>query len=311
MRDLVQETRLNPAEFIYPLFLIPGKNQVQEIAAMPGQYRYSPDALVPILDKIKQRGVKTVLLFGQSESKDEQGHAAYADDNIVIAAIKNIKKINPELTVITDVCLCGYTDQGHCGPLKTLLNRQKTVDNEKTLEMIAKMAVTHAEAGADIVAPSGMIDGMVAAIREALDNKGFEEVAILSYTVKYASSFYGPFREAVDSSPQEGDRRNHQMNPANRKEALFEAALDVEEGADLLMVKPGLPYLDIISDLSQNFDIPVLAYQVSGEYSMIKAAAQNGWIDEQKAVLESLIALKRAGARAIITYFALSVEVPS
>ncbi len=277
---------------------------------MPGQFLYSVDMLASIVDPLAARGVNTVLLFGQTAAKDACGHSAYAHDNTVLQAISMLKKLNPALTVITDVCLCSYTDHGHCGPLKSVRD-QPMMDNPKTLEIISKMALRHAEAGADIVAPSGMVDGMVGAIRATLDEHDLDHVAILSYAAKYASSFYGPFREASDCSPKTGDRRGYQMNPANRKEALLEAALDVEEGADILMVKPALPYLDIVSDLAEHFDVPVFAYQVSGEYSMIKAAAQNGWIDEQSVVRESLLAMKRAGAQAIISYFALSVDLAS
>lgn len=275
---------------------------------MPGQYLYSVDMLAPVVEKLKSRRVHTVLLFGQTDAKDSHGHFAYHDDACVLAAIRYFKKMHPEFTVITDICLCSYTDHGHCGPLKEV-NQQKIMDNAATLKILQEVALKHAEAGADILAPSGMVDGAVGALRECLDEAGFDQVAILSYVIKFASSFYGPFREASDSAPREGDRRGYQVNPANRKEALLEAALDVEEGADLLMVKPGLPYLDILSDLAANFELPVFAYQVSGEYSMIKAAAQNGWIDERKAVLESLLAMKRAGASAIISYFAIDIDV--
>jgi porphobilinogen synthase len=277
---------------------------------MPGQFLYSVDALAPVVDQLAARQVNTVLLFGQAVSKDACGHSAYAHDNTVLKAIAMLKKLNPALTVITDVCLCSYTDHGHCGPLKSV-HGQRLMDNAKTLEIISTMALRHAEAGADIVAPSGMVDGMVGAIRATMDEHDLDHVAILSYAAKYASGFYGPFREASDCSPKQGDRRGYQMNPANRKEAVLEAALDVEEGADILMVKPALPYLDIISDLAGHFDVPVFAYQVSGEYSMIKAAAQNGWIDEQSVVRESLLAMKRAGAQAIISYFALSIDLDS
>lgn len=275
---------------------------------MPGQFLYSVDALAPVVNQLAARGVTTVLLFGQTTAKDAFGHSAHAHDNVVLSAIAMLKHLNPALTVITDVCLCSYTDHGHCGPLKQV-GDQRVMDNAKTLEIIAQMALRHAEAGADIVAPSGMVDGMVGMIRATLDEQSLDHVAILSYAVKYASGFYGPFREASDCSPKQGDRRGYQMNPGNRKEAVLEAALDVEEGADILMVKPALPYLDVVSDLVDHFDIPVFAYQVSGEYSMIKAAAQNGWIDEQAVVRESLLAMKRAGAQAIISYFALSVDL--
>lgn len=307
LRDLIQETRLHPNEFIYPLFVVPGVKRIHELDAMPGQFQYSVDKLPTIVERLSQNKINTVLLFGQTESKDPLGESAAREDAVIVQAIEKIKEINPEMTVITDVCLCSYTDHGHCGPLKTLRHGHKFVDNSKTLEQISKMALCHAQAGADVVAPSGMMDGMVGAIRAQLDHQGLDHVAILSYAVKYASGFYGPFRAVADSAPVEGDRRNMQMNPANIREAFLEAALDVEEGADMLMVKPALPYLDVIHELSVQFDIPVFAYQVSGEYAMIKAAAQRGWIDEQQVMLESLLSIKRAGARAIISYFALDV----
>lgn len=310
LRELIQETRLSPSELIYPIFVIPGKKQKQEIKSMPGQFLYSVDQLDLVVEQLNKVQVHTVLLFGQTEIKDSHGHGAYADNNVVLEAIAYLKQLNPKLTIITDVCLCSYTEHGHCGPLK-LFREHKLMDNEATLNLLGKVAVSHAKAGADIVAPSGMVDGMVAEIRQSLDDHNYQQVAILSYAVKYASSFYGPFREAADCAPAEGDRRGYQMNPANRKEALLEAALDVEEGADLLMVKPGMPYLDIISDLAGHFDVPVFAYQVSGEYSMIKAAAARGWLNEHDAVLESLLALKRAGARAIISYFAAGIDLAS
>jgi len=299
-RALACETRLAVSDLIYPLFVVPGNKIKREISSMPGQFLYSLDQLPAFIDQIAQTGIKTLLLFGQTEVKDPRGESACADQAVVCEAVKLIKEKYPEFVLMTDVCLCSYTDHGHCGPIV-----EGYVDNDATLEVLAKVAVAHAQAGADFVAPSGMMDGMVAAIREALDDQGFVNVGILSYAVKYASSFYGPFRDAADSTPQEGDRKSYQMNPANSREALREAELDVLEGADLLMVKPGGPYLDIIAGLHQNFNIPVVAYQVSGEYSMIKAAGAKGWVDEQAVVLESLLALKRAGAQAIITYFAL------
>ena len=304
----MQETRLDKAELIYPLFLLPGHKKIQEISSMPGQYAYSVDQLDVILARVAESGVNSLLLFGQTEHKDAEGHSAHSATSVVVKALERIKKINPELTLITDVCLCSYTSHGHCGPLKLLSQQGIVVDNHKALELISKVAVAHAKAGADIVAPSGMMDGMVAAIRAGLDQEDLEHVALLAYAVKYASSFYGPFRAAADSTPAEGDRRGYQMDPANKKEALTEALLDIEEGADLLMVKPALPYLDVLHELTTSVSTPVFAYQVSGEYSMIKAAAMQGWINEQEVVLETLTAIKRAGAQAIITYFALDIN---
>ena len=269
---------------------------------MPGQYQYSVDQLDRLIPAIKKSGILAVLLFGQTESKNASGSSAAENHSVVTQGIQVLKEALPDLIIMTDVCLCSYTDHGHCGPL---CNDQ--VDNDVTLKMISKMAVAHAKAGADFVAPSGMMDGMVGAIREALDQADLTQTGILSYSVKYASSFYGPFREAADSAPQKGDRKSYQMDPANSLEAVREADLDVAEGADMLMVKPGMPYLDIISKLRTQFDLPILAYQVSGEYSMIKAAAEKGWINEKAVILESLLSFKRAGATAIITYFALDV----
>lgn len=300
IRALVSETTLSRTDFIYPLFVVPGAKIRQELRSMPGQFLYSLDELPAILKKIGEAKVSTVLLFGQTEHKDAKGSSACAEKSVVVEAIRMIKKAYPHLTVMTDVCLCSYTLHGHCGPLV-----EGYVNNDATLDVISEMALSHAKAGADFVAPSGMMDGMVSAIRQKLDAAGFVETGILSYSVKYASSFYGPFREAADSKPQEGDRKSYQMNPANVREAIHEADLDVMEGADMLMVKPGMPYLDVIRQLHESFNIPVVAYQVSGEYSMIKAASQNGWIDEKAVVLESLLAFKRAGSTAIITYFAL------
>lgn len=302
LRALVQETYLTCSDLIYPIFLVPGTKVCNEITAMPGQFQYSLDALPKLLEKIDQAKLSTLLLFGQTHLKDLHGKSASQDNAVTCEALRLIKKSHPHLTLITDVCLCSYTDHGHCGPLV-----ENQVDNDATLTEIVNMALAHAKAGADLVAPSGMMDGMVAAIRQKLDESNFTDVGILSYSVKYASSFYGPFREAADSKPQNGDRKSYQMNPANVREALLEAELDVLEGADMLMVKPGMPYLDIIAKLHDAFNLPVAAYQVSGEYSMIKAAAEKGWIDEKAVVLESLLAFKRAGATAIITYFALDV----
>jgi|UniRef100_A0A7C3SJR3 porphobilinogen synthase len=299
IRKMVRETALRPEDFIYPMFAVPGKKVQQEIPAMPGIFRLSPDLLVEEARAAYDQGVPAVLLFGLPTRKDETGSEAANPKGTVQQAVRALKKALPDLVVITDVCLCAYTSHGHCG----IIHRGE-VDNDATLEVLAQVALSHAEAGADLVAPSDMMDGRVGAIREALDERGFEMVAILSYAVKYASSFYGPFREAAESAPQFGDRRGYQMDPANRREAMLEASLDVEEGADILMVKPALPYLDIISQLAGEFDQPIAAYQVSGEYSMIKAAAEKGWLDEQAVMLESLISIKRAGADLILTYFA-------
>jgi porphobilinogen synthase len=299
IRRMVRETVLTPADFIHPLFVAPGKAVRQEVAAMRGVSRLSVDFLVEEVKSIWDAGVPAVLIFGLPQKKDETGSEAASPRGAVQQAVRALKKALPELVVITDVCLCGYTSHGHCG----IVHRGE-IDNDATLEVLAQVALSHAEAGADMVAPSDMMDGRVGAIREALDDRGFEMVGVLSYAVKYASAFYGPFREAAESAPQYGDRRGYQMDPANAREALREATLDVEEGADILMVKPALPYLDIISQLAGEFDLPIAAYQVSGEYSMIKAAAAQGWLDEPAVMLESLTAIKRAGADMILTYFA-------
>jgi porphobilinogen synthase len=299
IRRMVRETLLTPADFIYPLFVAPGKAVRQEVAAMPGVSRLSVDFLVEEVKSVWEAGVPAVLIFGLPQQKDETGSEAASPRGAVQQAVRALKKALPELVVITDVCLCGYTSHGHCG-----IVHKGEIDNDATLEVLAQVAISHAEAGADMVAPSDMMDGRVGAIREALDDRGFEMVSVLSYAVKYASAFYGPFREAAESAPKYGDRRGYQMDPANAREAMREATLDVEEGADILMVKPALPYLDIISQLAGEFDLPIAAYQVSGEYSMIKAAAARGWLDEQAVMLESLTAIKRAGADMILTYFA-------
>lgn len=299
IRRMVRETRLTPADFIYPMFAVPGSRVRQPLEAMPGISRLSPDLLVEEAKAVFDLGVPAVLLFGLPARKDELASEAASPQGPVQQAVRALKKALPELVIITDVCLCGYTSHGHCG-----LVRGREIDNDATLEVLAEVALSHAEAGADMVAPSDMMDGRVGAIREALDERGLEMVAILSYAVKYASSFYGPFREAAESAPQFGDRKSYQMDPANSREALREAALDVEEGADILMVKPALPYLDVIAALAGEFDQPIAAYQVSGEYAMIKAAAARGWLDETAAMLESLTAIKRAGADLILTYFA-------
>ncbi len=299
IRRMVRETVLTPQDFIYPLFVVPGKGVRQEVAAMPGVARLSVDLLVEEVKSAWEVGVPAVLLFGLPQKKDDTGSEAASPKGAVQQAVRALKKALPELVVITDVCLCGYTTHGHCG-----IVHQGEVDNDTTLEVLAQVALSHAQAGADLVAPSDMMDGRVGAIREALDDRGFEMTGILSYAVKYASAFYGPFREAAESAPQYGHRRGYQMDPANVREAMREATLDVEEGADIIMVKPALPYLDIISQLAGEFDLPIAAYQVSGEFSMIKAAAAKGWLDEKAVMLESLTAIKRAGADVILTYFA-------
>jgi porphobilinogen synthase len=299
IRRMVRETMLTPADFIYPLFVTPGKDVRQEVAAMPGVARLSVDLVVDEARSAWDLGVPAVLLFGLPQKKDDTGSEAASPRGAVQQAVRALKKALPHMVVITDVCLCGYTSHGHCG----IVHRGE-IDNDATLEVLAQVALSHAEAGADMVAPSDMMDGRVGALREALDDRGFEMVGILSYAVKYASAFYGPFREAAESAPQYGDRRGYQMDPANTREAMREATLDVEEGADLIMVKPALPYLDIISQLAGEFDLPIAAYQVSGEYSMIKAAAAQGWLDETAVMLEALTAIKRAGADLILTYFA-------
>jgi len=299
IRRMVRETTLSPDNFVYPLFVAPGKAFKKEISSMPGNYQQSIDNIVKDCEEVKNLGIPAVILFGIPEHKDETGSEGYSDEGIVQHAIKAIKNKLPELTVITDVCLCEYTSHGHCGVIKN-----GTVDNDATLELLAKEALSHAKAGADMVAPSDMMDGRVGAIREVLDSEGFYNIPIMAYAAKYASSFYGPFREAAESTPQFGDRRSYQMDPPNSREALREVALDIEEGADIVMVKPALAYLDIIYQVKQQFNLPVAAYNVSGEFSIIKAAAKMGWIDGERAMMESLISIKRAGADIILTYFA-------
>ena len=310
LRAMVRETELNARDFIYPLFVRHGEGR-SEIRSMPEVYQLSVQEAVREAEAAMRVGVNAVILFGIPQVKDPIGLENFADNGIIQQAIRAIKKEIPEMVVVTDVCLCEYTDHGHCGILNTGEHFQAGLPegyvlNDLTLDVLAKVAVSHAECGADIVAPSGMMDGMVAAIRSALDERGFENTPILSYAVKYASSFYGPFREAAEGAPKFGDRKSHQMDPANVREALREAALDVEEGADMLMVKPALAYLDVIRAVKDAFPaLPMAAYNVSGEYAMIKAAAANGWIDEEKVTLETLTAMKRAGADLILTYHAL------
>jgi porphobilinogen synthase len=296
---MVRETKVSPDDFIYPLFVVHGRKVKNDIQSMPGIAQLSVDLAVKEAQETFQLGIPAIILFGIPNKKDARGTEAYSRSGVVQQAIRTIKKEVPGLVVITDVCLCEYTSHGHCGIVV-----RGDVDNDATLALLAKMALSHAEAGADMVAPSDMMDGRVKAIREVLDRKGFENLPILSYAAKHASVFYGPFREAAESTPQFGDRKSYQMDPANPREAIREVRLDVQEGADIIMVKPALPYLDIIRSVREEFDLPVGAYNVSGEYSMIKAAAQRGWIDGDRAILEVLTAIKRAGADLIITYFA-------
>ncbi|WML30537.1 porphobilinogen synthase [Neobacillus sp. OS1-32] len=299
MRALVRENHLSADDFIYPLFIYEGENIRKEVSSMPGVFQVSLDNLEAEMEDIAAHGIKAVLLFGIPETKDECGGQAYHDHGIVQEATRFIKKHFPDILVVADTCLCEYTSHGHCGMVKG-----DKILNDESLDLLVKTAVSQVKAGADIIAPSNMMDGFVAAIRAGLDEAGFKEIPIMSYAVKYASSFYGPFREAAEGAPQFGDRKTYQMDPANRLEAFREAESDVAEGADFLIVKPGMPYLDIVRDIKNNFNLPVVVYNVSGEYSMIKAAAQNGWIDEKSTVLEMLTGMKRAGADLIITYHA-------
>ncbi len=299
-RRLIRETLLSVNDFIYPLFAVPGKNVKKPISSMPGIFQLSIDNLVGEAQKARDLGIPGILLFGIPAHKDDLATGAFAKDGIIQQAVRRIKKEVPDILVITDVCLCEYTSHGHCGMIE-----KGAVANDITLEVLAETAVSHARAGADMVAPSAMMDGQIAAIREGLDEQNFENIPIMAYAAKYASCFYGPFREAAQSAPQFGDRRDYQMDPANGDEAIREITLDVSEGADIIMVKPALAYLDIICRAKQEFDLPLAAYNVSGEYSMIKAAAQMNWLDEEKAMFESLTAIKRAGADIIITYWAM------
>jgi porphobilinogen synthase len=298
-RRLVRETKLSTDDLVYPLFVVGGKNFKKPISSMPGNFQMSVDNIVKEVKKARELGIPAVLLFGIPEKKDEMASGAFAKDGIVQQAVKRIKSEVPDILVITDVCLCEYTSHGHCGVLE-----KEEVQNDATLEVLAETSVSHAQAGADMVAPSAMMDGQVATIREALDENNLEDIPIMAYAAKYSSSFYGPFREAAESAPQFGDRKSYQMDSANSDEAIREIILDVEEGADIIMVKPALAYLDVIYRAKQEFDLPLAAYSVSGEYAMIKAAAQMGWLDEEKVMMESLTAIKRAGADIIITYFA-------
>jgi len=299
IRDMVRETRLDAADFIYPLFVCPGTGIKNEISAMPGNYHFSVDRVVEEAGAASEEGVRSVILFGIPERKDEVGSEAADDGAAVQSAVRALKKAYPALVVVTDVCLCEYTSHGHCGVV-----RGHEVLNDPTLELLAKAAVSHAKAGADIVAPSDMMDGRVGAIREALDEGGFESVSILAYSAKYASAFYGPFREAAGSAPQFGDRRAYQMDPGNSDEALREVGLDLDEGADIVMVKPALSYLDVIRRVKDTYGVPVAAYNVSGEFSMVMAAVKNGWLERERTILEVLTSIKRAGADLILTYHA-------
>ncbi len=302
LREMVRETSLSPANLIYPLFVGPGKDKAQPVSSMPGVAQFSVDRIVRECQEARSLGIPAVILFGIPERKDAAGSEAYSDGGVVQKAIRELKEKVPGLLVITDVCLCEYTDHGHCGVIKN-----GDVDNDATLELLAKEALSHAKAGADVVAPSDMMDGRVGAIRKILDENGFSQVAIMAYAAKYASGFYGPFREAAESTPRFGDRRSYQMDPANADEALREVEMDIREGADIVMVKPAMAYLDIVYRVKQKFGYPVAAYNVSGEYSMIKAAGTNGWIDEKRIMMEVLFSIRRAGADMILTYFAKEV----
>ncbi|MEF2243364.1 porphobilinogen synthase [Paenibacillus sp. IITD108] len=305
LRNLVRETVLTPNDFIYPLFVTHGSNVKEEIPSMPGVYHYSLDLLEAEIKEIAELGIQAILLFGVPDYKDAEGSSAFAQDGIVQQAARAIKQWAPDLLIVADTCLCQFTDHGHCGVIIADKGTgTATVDNDRSLELLVRTAVSQAEAGADIIAPSNMMDGFVQAIRAGLDAAGFEHIPIMSYSVKYASAYYGPFREAAHSAPQFGDRKTYQMDPANVREALREAETDTAEGADMLMVKPALAYMDVLKLLKEQFDLPVVAYNVSAEYSMVKAAAANDWINEQAVVLETLLSMKRAGADIIITYHA-------
>lgn len=303
IRNMVQEVQLNMNDYIYPIFVIEGQDIKNEIPSMPGIYQFSLDHLLEEVQRAVDAGVIAIMLFGIPAKKDECGSEAYNDDGIIQQAVRLVRANYPELVISTDVCMCEYTSHGHCGLIKG-----ETVDNDSTLELLAKIAVSHAKAGTDILAPSDMMDGRIGVIRDALDEAGYKDVIIMAHAVKYASSFYGPFRDAAESAPHFGDRKSYQMDPASgTRQALAEIALDVEEGADMVIVKPGLPYLDLVSAAYENTLVPVVAYNVSGEYAMVKAAAQNGWIDEKAIVMEMMLAFKRAGAKMVITYHAIDI----
>ncbi len=304
LRRMVRETVLSVDDLILPLFVRPGEGVKNEISSMPGNFQWSVDTLVEECKEIEGLGIPAVILFGIPETKDDQGSEAYADDGIVCRAIEAIKGACKELVVITDVCMCEYTDHGHCGVIMDNRDGNPDVDNDATLELLVREALAHVNAGADMVAPSDMMDGRIGEIRLALDDEGFPDVPIMAYSAKFSSGFYGPFREAAESPPQFGDRSSYQMDPANLKEAMREIELDIEEGADIVMVKPALPYLDVIRRAADDFELPIAAYSVSGEFAMLKAAAANGWLDEKRVAMESLLSIKRAGAKLILTYWA-------
>lgn len=299
LRDLVQETRVSTADLVAPLFVVPGTKVRREIPSMPGQFQLSIDTATAQAETLAQLGIRAVLLFGIPDFKDETGSSAWDPHAVIPQAVRALKRAVPELVVITDLCFCEYTSHGHCGVM-----HNGELQNDITLENLARQAVVHAEAGVDMVAPSGMLDGMIAALRRGLDSEGFDQIPLMSYAAKFASAFYGPFREAVQSAPEYGDRRAYQMNAANIREALREVELDIAEGADIVMVKPGMAFLDVVRAVKERFQVPTAVYNVSGEYAMVKAAAQLGWIDEQRVMLETLLSMKRAGADIIITYFA-------
>lgn len=299
LRRLVRETTLSPANFMFPLFVCPGKGIKRPIDSLPGQFHFSVDELVREAEEVARLGIPGVILFGLPERKDDVGSEAWHPEGVIQRALRAIKKAVPDLSLAVDACFCEYTTHGHCGVV-----REGQVDNDATLENLGRAAVSYARAGADLVAPSGMMDGFVGFLRESLDEEGFEQVGLLSYAVKYASAYYGPFRTAVDSAPAFGDRSGYQMDPANIREAMREVALDAEEGADIVMVKPALAYLDVIAEVRRDFDLPIAAYNVSGEYAMLKAAAERGWIDYDRAMLETLLSIRRAGADVILTYHA-------
>lgn len=301
LRRMIRETRLSVDDFVYPLFVVPGSGVEKPIGSLPGQFNYSVDKAVDAAAKAADLGIPSVILFGVPEHKDAVGSEAWKESGVIQKAIRGIKKVRPSLVVQADACFCEYTDHGHCG----VLTSGGELDNDASLENLARAVVSYAKAGVDVVAPSGMLDGFVGACRESLDEDGFDQVAIMAYSAKYASAYYGPFREAVDSTPQSGDRRGHQMDPANVAEAVREVSLDVAEGADIVMVKPALAYLDVIRAVSDEINMPIAAYNVSGEYAMIEAAAERGWIDRERIVLETLTGIRRAGADIIITYHAL------
>lgn len=300
VRSMVRETFLHPSDFIYPIFVVEGTNIKKEISSLPGNYHFSIDRLHEIVKEMTEVGVKSVILFGIPEHKDECGSGAYDENGIIQKAIRKIKELNKDIYIITDVCMCEYTSHGHCGII-----HGEDVDNDETLEYIAKISLSHAKAGADMIAPSDMMDGRIDAIRDILDENGYKNIPIMAYSAKYCSAFYGPFREAADSTPQFGDRKTYQMDPANVREAMLEIEDDIDEGADIIMVKPALSYLDVIRVARDRYDVPVAAYNVSGEYAMIKVAAKAGLIDEKRVALEMLTSIKRAGAKMIITYYAL------